>query len=59
MFSHAFDFAFSVNSERADASDVAPVVLRAALIRRAVALSDDELREACGRFDTAEVPEDG
>ena len=43
MFSHAFDFAFSVNSERAEASDVAPAVLRAALIRRAAALSDEEL----------------
>ncbi len=59
MLSHAFDFAFSVNSERADASDVTPAVLRAALIRRAAALSDEELREGCGRFDTAEVPGDG
>ena len=58
MFSHAFDFAFSVNSELADASDVSPAVLRAALVRRAAALSDDELLEACGRFDTGEVPED-
>jgi hypothetical protein len=33
--------------------------LRAALIRRATALSDDELLEACGRFATAEVPEEG
>lgn len=59
MFSHAFDFAFSILSERADASDVSPAVLRAALIRRAVALSDEELREACGRFDTGEVPGEG
>ena len=59
MFSHACDFAFSVNSERADASDVAPAVLRAALIRRATALSDDELLEACGRLDTTEVSEEG
>ena len=59
MFSHAVDFAFSILSERADASDVSPAVLRAALIRRATALSDDELLEACARFDTAEVPEDG
>ena len=58
MFSHAFDFAFSILSERADASDVSPAVLRAALVRRAAALSDDELLEACGRFDTAEVPRD-
>mgnify|MGYP001233751011 FL=1 len=58
MFSHAFDFAFSVNSELADASDVSPAVWRAALGRRAAALSDDDLLEACGRFDTAEVPRD-
>lgn len=55
MFSHAFDFAFSVNSKQADASDIPPAVLRVALVRRAVALSDDELVEACGRFDTAAV----
>ena len=43
MFSHAFDFAFSVNSELADASDVSPAVLRAALVRRVGAKTFDRL----------------
>lgn len=58
MFSHAFDFAFELVSKRKDASDVTAEMLRAALIRRASTLSRDELREACGCFDTEEVPDD-
>jgi hypothetical protein len=55
MLSHAFDFAFELVSERQDASDVTAEMLRAALIRRAGTLSRNELLEACGCFDTAEV----
>lgn len=58
MFSHAFDFAFEVESAHRDASDVTAGMLRAALISRASNLSDDELLEACGRFDTAEAGDD-
>lgn len=58
MFSHAFDFAFELVSERQDVSDVTAEMLRAALIRRANTLSRDELLEACGCFDTAEVQDD-
>lgn len=58
MFSHAFDFAFELTSRRRDAADVTPEMLREALLRRASSLSSEELCEACGRFDTAEVPHD-
>lgn len=58
MFSHAFDFAFELPSRELDAADVTPEMLRAALIRRATILSEEELLEACGRFDTVEVADD-
>lgn len=58
MFNHAFDFAFELGSVQHDASDVTAGMLRAALIRCASTLSDDELLEACGRFDTAEAGDD-
>ncbi|MDP1577974.1 MAG: hypothetical protein Q8L76_14655 [Cypionkella sp.] len=58
MFSHAFDFAFEVVSNRKDGTDVTAEMLRAALIQRVRRLTRDELREACGCFDTAEVPDD-
>ena len=50
-FNHAFDFAFEVKTNnRAD--DVTAAELRAALLERANRISDDELLEACGCFDT-------
>ncbi|MFC3058542.1 hypothetical protein [Paenirhodobacter populi] len=58
MFSHAFDFAFEVTSAKQDASDVTPAMLRLALLRRAITVSDAELVEACDCFDTAEVSHD-
>lgn len=58
MFSHAFDFAFELVSFDQNAADVTGDMLRAALIQRATSLSGEELLEACGRFDTAEVPDD-
>lgn len=51
-FNHAFDFAVEVISKKEDASDVTPAMLRAALIKRANELPDNELVEACGHFDT-------
>lgn len=58
MFSHGFDFAFELVSREQDATDVSAEMLRAALIRRASALSAEELLEACGRFDTVEVADE-
>lgn len=58
MFSHAFDFAFEVTSQKRDASDVTPEMLRTALIHRASNLPDAELLEACDCFDSAEMPDE-
>ena len=58
MFSHAFDFAFELVSNRKNATDVTAEMLRAALIRRGRTLTCDELRGARGCFETAEVPDD-
>ena len=44
MFSHAFDFAVEVVSNRKDATDVTAEMLRAALIQRVRRLTRDELR---------------
>lgn len=57
-FNHAFDFAFEVISNDEEAEDVTPAVLRAALIGRALNISDDEIMEACGCFDTYKVEDD-
>jgi len=57
-FNHMFDIAFSLESDREDASDVTPAMLRAALLRRIVDLGEnEEWGEACGLCDTYEVPE--
>lgn len=53
-FNHAYDFAFEVISIHRDAKGVTAAMLRAALLERANRLSDDELMEACGLFDTFE-----
>jgi len=58
MFRHAYDFAFELSSRDQDAADVTAEMLRAALIRRARALSGEELLEACGPIDTVEVADD-
>ena len=55
MFNHAFDFAFEATSLRKDGSDVSPQMLREALLARANTLSDAELLEACGLYDTYEI----
>ena len=54
-FNHAFDFVVQVVSNKEDASAVTPSQLRAALIERAQRLSDEELKEACGLYDTYEM----
>ena len=52
-FNHAFDFAFEVKTDNLP-DDVTADELRAALLERANRLSDHEIREACGCFDTME-----
>jgi hypothetical protein len=54
-YSHAFDFAVQLVSETPDGRDVTPAALRAALLERVLRLSDQELIEACGLYDTHEV----
>tara|TARA_R110000737_G_scaffold163548_1_gene191147 strand:- start:251 stop:424 length:174 start_codon:yes stop_codon:yes gene_type:complete len=55
-YSHAFDFAFELNSDREDASDVTAAMMRAALLNRIADMPVAEFVEACGKFDTAENP---
>jgi hypothetical protein len=54
-FNHMYDIAFTVISDTDDGSDVTPAMLRAALLRRAVELAEDEFIEACGLCDTYEM----
>jgi len=51
-FNHAYDIAFEVLSSREDAEDVTANKLRRALRKRLRGMSDLEIMEACGRFDT-------
>jgi hypothetical protein len=52
VFSHAFDFGFEVVSFDEQGEDVTPAMIRAELINRANNISDREIEEACGRFDS-------
>lgn len=54
-FNHAYDFAFEVISARDDAEDVTAAMLRAALLERVNRLTDAELHEACGWYDSFEM----
>lgn len=58
-FNHAFDIAFSLESEREDASDVTPEIIRQALLKRIRdldAAGDGEWIEACAvPWDTYEI----
>jgi hypothetical protein len=53
-FNHAYDFAFEVISERDDAEDVTPAMIRAALLERVNRLTDEELISAASWFDSYE-----
>lgn len=57
-YNHVYDFAFEVISSQEDAEDVTAAQLRVALIERATRISDEELMEACGNFDTMEEPDE-
>ena len=52
-YNHAYDIGFSVSgSVCADGKDVTAPQIRAAIVARLDNLSDDELLEAVGLFDT-------
>jgi len=53
-FNHAYDFAFEVISERDDAEDVTPAMIRAALLERVNRLTDEELISAASWYDSYE-----
>jgi hypothetical protein len=53
-FNHAYDFAFEVISERDDAEDVTPAMIRAALLERVNRLTDEELINAASWYDSYE-----
>lgn len=55
-FNHAFDIAFEVMSDKEDASDVTPAMLKAALEKRIqdVFVNSGEWEQACDYFDTYE-----
>ena len=59
-FNHAFDLAFSLESDEENAGDVTPAMLKKALLKRIAALDaagDNEWLEACGApWDTYEAP---
>lgn len=56
-YNHAFDIAFSLESDDPDAKDVTPAMFKAALLERIAQLdASNEWEEACGApFDTYEV----
>ena len=58
VYNHAFDFAFEVVSMDEWGEDVTPAMIRAELINRANNISDQEIMEACGRFDSFDLGED-
>lgn len=57
-YNHAYDFSFEVVSNRDDAEDVTPAMIREALLARVGKLTDEQLFFACGCFDTVEVEGD-
>lgn len=54
-FNHMYDIAFSLVSEKEDASDVTPSMLREAILERVLLLTDAETLEAFGLCDTYEL----
>ena len=58
LYNHAFDFAFEVgNCIHEEGKKVSGATLRQHLIERVNRLSDDELEDCCGCFDTMEEEE--
>lgn len=54
-FNHMYDITFSLVSEKEDASDVTPSMLREAILERIILLTDAEALEAFGLCDTYEL----
>lgn len=54
-YNHAYDFAFEVISNHKDAEDVTLQMIRSALLERANRISDEEIVQACGHYDTFKV----
>lgn len=55
-YDHAFTIAFSLVTAQPDGRDATPAEIRAALLKRLAALSDDELLEAVGApYDSYEL----
>lgn len=54
-FNHMYDIAFSLESEKEDASDVTLDMLREAILERIILLTDAEAVEAFGLCDTQEL----
>jgi hypothetical protein len=53
-YNHAYDIAFEVISERDDAEDVTPAMIRTALLERINRLTDAELIDAASWYDSCE-----
>lgn len=51
---HAYEFSFSITSDKEDASDVTPEMLRSALIEQLNRLTDADMMERCVIWDTTE-----
>jgi hypothetical protein len=56
-YNHAFDFAFEVETVHKNPDRIATREIRYRLIERAARISDKELREAIGCYDTFEIDE--
>ena len=54
-YNHAYDFWFEVISDREDAADVTPEMIRKACIERIKRIDDQEVLEACNCSDTMEL----
>ena len=53
-YNHAYDIAFEVISDRDDAEDVTPAMIRTALLERINRLTDAELIDAASWYDSCE-----
>jgi len=54
-YNHAYDFAVEVISERDDAEDVTPAMIRTALLERISRLTDAELIDAANWYGCPEM----
>lgn len=57
-YSHAYDFAYELETDEPDPHKVDPDLMRQACIKRMNELPRSEIHEACGCIDTAELEVD-